>query len=81
MRHRGVRRVTPGAGHRDLAGLAAALGLIGSDAIVFVVVCAVAGAFVESGLGATLEKPGILNNDLLNFINTAVAAALVLALA
>jgi uncharacterized membrane protein len=33
---------------------------------------------VESVLGATLEKPGILNNDVLNFINTAVAAAVVL---
>ena len=33
------------------------------------------GALVESALGATLEGPGILNNDMLNFINTAVAAA------
>ena len=31
--------------------------------------------FVESGLGATLEAPGILNNDVLNFINTAAAAS------
>jgi uncharacterized membrane protein len=31
-------------------------------------------------LGATLEGPGILNNDMLNFINTAVAAAVALAL-
>jgi hypothetical protein len=34
-----------------------------------------AGALVESALAATLEGPGILNNDMLNFINTAVAAA------
>jgi uncharacterized protein (TIGR00297 family) len=64
-----------------LAALGAALGLVGADAIPLIVLCALTGAFVESGLGATLEKPGILNNDLLNFINTAVAAALVLALA
>ena len=34
------------------------------------------GAFAESALGATLEAPGILNNDLLNFLNTAIAALL-----
>jgi uncharacterized protein (TIGR00297 family) len=61
-----------------LAGLGAALGLIPAAAIPMVVVAALAGAFVESALGATLEKPGILNNDLLNFINTAVAVAVVL---
>ncbi len=44
-----------------------------------VVVGATIGAAVESVLGATLEGPGILNNDVLNFINTAVAAAVVLA--
>jgi len=64
-----------------LAGAGAALGLIPAPAIVIVVVGATAGALVESALGATLEGPGILNNDMLNFINTAVAAAVVLALA
>ena len=44
------------------------------------VVGATAGALVESALGATLEEPGILNNDMLNFINTAVAAAVALVL-
>ena len=44
-----------------------------------VVVGATVGALVESALGATLEGPGILNNDMLNFINTAVAAAVALA--
>ncbi len=61
-----------------LAALGAAVGLIPSTAILIVVVSALAGAFVESVLGSTLEKPGILNNDLLNFINTAVAVAIVL---
>ena len=36
---------------------------------------ATAGSLLESWLGATLEAPGILNNDMLNFINTAAAAA------
>jgi uncharacterized membrane protein len=43
-------------------------------------VAATIGALVESSLGATLEGPGILNNDMLNFLNTAVAAAAVLAI-
>ena len=46
---------------------------------------AAAGAFVaswvESALGATLEAPGILDNDLLNFINTTVAAIVAVSLA
>jgi uncharacterized membrane protein len=44
------------------------------------VVGALAGGLVESALGAALEGPGILNNDLLNFVNTAVAAAAALLL-
>jgi uncharacterized protein (TIGR00297 family) len=59
-----------------LAGLGAALGLIAGAAIPIVVVGALLGASVESVLGATLEPAGILNNDLLNYINTAAAAAL-----
>jgi uncharacterized membrane protein len=33
------------------------------------------GSFVESAMGATLEGPGIVNNDVLNFLNTAIAAS------
>lgn len=62
------------AGALALASLAAALGLIPVVAIVPVVAGATAGAFAESALGATLEGPGILNNDVLNFLNTAIAA-------
>jgi uncharacterized protein (TIGR00297 family) len=62
-----------------LAALGAALGLVPSTAIVTIALAATAGALVESALGATLEGPGILNNDMLNFINTAVAAMLVVA--
>jgi uncharacterized protein (TIGR00297 family) len=64
-----------------LAALGVALGQIAGTMVIGVVVGATAGAFVESALGATLERAGILNNDMLNFINTAVAAAVALALA
>ena len=39
------------------------------------------GAFAESVLGATLEGRRILNNDVLNFLNTAIAADLAIRLA
>jgi uncharacterized membrane protein len=61
--------------------IAVALGEIAATMILAIVVGATAGALVESALGATLEGPGILNNDMLNFINTAVAAAVALAIA
>jgi len=64
-----------------LALIAVALGEIAATMILAIVVGATAGALVESALGATLEGPGILNNDMLNFINTAVAAAVALAIA
>jgi len=63
-----------------LAALAVLLGLVPASTTIAIVVGATVGALVESGLGATLEGPGILNNDMLNFINTAVAAAVALAL-
>jgi uncharacterized protein (TIGR00297 family) len=89
-----LRRVKPGtAGAMSLEGTAAglaaafalaatgaALGLIPASLILIVAAGATAGALVESALGATLEGPGILNNDMLNFINTAVAATVALAL-
>ncbi len=64
-----------------LAALAVALGLVPASAIVALVVAATVGALVESILAATLEGPGILNNDMLNLINTAVAAIVAIALA
>ena len=59
-----------------LGSFAVALQLIQATALVPVVLAATIGAFVESTLGATLEAPGIVNNDVLNFLNTAVAALL-----
>ena len=46
-----------------------------SSALLPVVAGATIGAFAESALGATLEPSGVLNNDVLNFLNTAIAAA------
>jgi uncharacterized protein (TIGR00297 family) len=64
-----------------LAALAVALDQIVRPMILAVVIGATVGALVESALAATLEGPGILNNDMLNFINTAVAAVVALAMA
>jgi uncharacterized protein (TIGR00297 family) len=89
------RRVKPGTpGAMSLEGTAAglvaafalaatgvALGLTPASTTVAVVIGAIAGALIESALGATLEGPGILNNDMLNFINTAIAAIVALAIA
>jgi uncharacterized protein (TIGR00297 family) len=64
-----------------LAAVGVAAGLLQPAAILAVAIAATAGALVESALGATLEGPGILNNDMLNFINTCVAAAVAMWLA
>jgi uncharacterized protein (TIGR00297 family) len=64
-----------------LAAIAAALGVVPRAALAPIVAGATVGAFVESALGATLEAPGILNNDMLNFINTAIAAFVAIAIA
>jgi uncharacterized protein (TIGR00297 family) len=57
-----------------LAAAAAALGLIAPKLIGAVIVAATVGALLESALAARFEQDGILNNDVLNFINTATAA-------
>lgn len=59
-----------------LAGAAAALSLTPATLIVAIAAAAVVAAMVESVLGSTLEPRGLLNNDLLNFITTSVAAVL-----
>ena len=67
-------------GATALAALAWTLGLVDGRGFVPVVAGATAGAFAESVLGATLEGPGIVNNDVLNFLNTLIAAATAIAL-
>jgi len=83
-----VRRVKPGTsgalsvegtaagllGALVLAALAVGLRIIPQTAVIAVVAAATIGSLIESGLGATLERSGVLNNDALNFINTGVAA-------
>ena len=80
-----VKPGTPGAMSLEgtAAGLAAAfvmgliaclVGLLPVSALWIVVVAATAGALVESALAATLERHHILDNNLLNFLNTLVAA-------
>ena len=66
---------------RPTASQSSATGLIPATALLAVVAGATVGSVVESVLGATLEGPGILNNDMLNFLNTAVAAAAAVAVA
>jgi len=50
------------------------LGLVPASAVVMIAIASLAGSLLESWLGATLEGPGVLNNDMLNFINSATAA-------
>lgn len=90
-----LKRVAPGTSgamsvEGTVAGVAGAIGL-GAAAIVLglapanwlaaIVIGATAGSLLESWLGATLEAPGILNNDMLNFINTAAAALVAIGVA
>jgi uncharacterized protein (TIGR00297 family) len=68
------------AGAFALGALAIALGLAPPAALLPIVVGATLAALIESWLGATLEAPGILNNDMLNFINTSAGAAIATAM-
>jgi uncharacterized membrane protein len=64
-----------------LAFTAWALALITLPQVGVVVVAASVGALIESALGATLEGRGVVNNDVLNFINTGTAAFVAVTLA
>lgn len=63
-----------------LGALGGALGLVPVAAIARITIAATVASFVEGGLAAAFEARGLLNNDLLNVLNTACAAALALAL-
>ena len=82
---RPVRPGTPGAmsiegtaaglvGAAALAASRSASRLVPGSALLPIVAGATPARSVESLLAATLEPPGILNNDALNLINTAIAA-------
>jgi uncharacterized protein (TIGR00297 family) len=59
-----------------LGGIAAALGLTKPLYLIPVVASAFAGSTIESVLGAEFEANGVLDNNALNLINTAIAALL-----
>jgi uncharacterized membrane protein len=61
--------------------LAVAFHLIDFQALTPVIVGATAGALAESAMGATLEPRGLVNNDVLNFLNTSIAAGVAIELA
>lgn len=85
-----LRRVRPGttgavslegtaAGVMSAAGLAALgawWGVVVWAAVPVITVAATVASLVEGVLGATLEARGILNNDTLNFVNSAIGAGL-----
>jgi len=86
-----VRPGTPGAvslegsaagilGALVLAGCGALLGLVPAWTVWAVVAGAIAGSVIESALAATLEASRIVNNDLLNFANTATGAIVAIAI-
>jgi uncharacterized membrane protein len=57
-----------------LAGLAVGLAIVPGSAMLPIVAGATVGALAESLLAAAFEPSGVLNNDALNLINTAIAA-------
>jgi len=69
------------AGALALGTVAIVLRLVPREMLPLIVVAATVGSLIESWLGATLEAPGILNNDMLNFINTGTAALTAVGLA
>ncbi len=68
------------AGAAVLAALAWAIGLVSPGGAVVVTVAAFFGATVESYLGATIEAIDAIDNELVNFANTAIGGAAALAL-
>jgi uncharacterized protein (TIGR00297 family) len=63
-----------------VAAVGAFLGLYGTTAAVLVAVAGLLGSLAESLVGTVAEKRGWLDNNLLNALNTAIGAALVVLL-
>jgi len=61
-----------------MALVAVSTGMVASATVPVVAGTALAGMFVDSLLGATLERPGGLNNDAVNLLGTLTAALLAL---
>jgi uncharacterized protein (TIGR00297 family) len=64
-----------------VAGVGTAAGLYGPGAAVMVAIAGLLGSLAESLLGTVAERRGWLDNDLLNAVNTAIGAALVMLMA
>lgn len=64
------------AGAAIIALSARALGLVPAHQAAIVIYAGFLGALVDSLLGALLEKPGLLNNDLVNLLSTGAAVAI-----
>ncbi len=63
-----------------LAGLGAAVGLYPWLGSLLVTMAAFVGAILESLVGATLERRGLLDNEAVNFLNTVMGALLAIGL-
>jgi len=59
-----------------LAALGAWGGLVPWMAVPLITAAATVASLIEGALGSTLEARGILNNDTLNFVNSAIGAAI-----
>jgi uncharacterized protein (TIGR00297 family) len=69
------------AGAMVVAAVGAAAGLYGPGAAVLVATAGLLGSLAESVLGTVAERRGWMGNDLLNAVNTAIGAALVVLMA
>ena len=61
-----------------LAGIAWQVGLVALPVAGVAAAAGFAGATIESYLGATIERLGVLDNDLVNFANTMIGALIAL---
>jgi len=66
------------AGAAVIACMAMALGLTRSTEFAIITLCGATGSAVDSYLGGTLEKEGLVNNEGVNFLGTAAAGLLAL---
>lgn len=53
-------------------------GYIGASVLWMIVICGTMGNLADSVLGATLERKGLIGNNLVNFLNTLIAALIML---
>jgi len=64
-----------------VVALAFGLGLCGPAGVVITLTAAIAGNALDSVLGATLERRGLVTNGIVNFAGTSFAGGLALAIA